>query len=126
MGLLGQRLGWRRPLLASWPKDERPLGRSERIALQEGLAARELRAGPADGIIGANTRRAVRAFQQSLGLPADGYPTRRCCNSCAEHHSSRAGHVGLPPIRYGSAQRWAATSARQGAGCSQSRARTAV
>jgi membrane-bound lytic murein transglycosylase B len=75
VGLLGQRLGGGGPLLASWPKDERPLGRSERIALQEGLAARGYEPGPADGIIGANTRRAVRAFQQSLGLPADGYPT---------------------------------------------------
>lgn len=75
VGLLGQRLNGGRPLLASWPKDERPLGRSERIALQEGLAARGYEPGPADGIIGANTRRAVRAFQQSLGLPADGYPT---------------------------------------------------
>ena len=75
VGLLGQRLDGGGPLLASWPKDERPLGRSERIALQEGLAARGYEPGPADGIIGANTRRAVRAFQQSLGLPADGYPT---------------------------------------------------
>ncbi|SIS22967.1 membrane-bound lytic murein transglycosylase B [Aquipseudomonas alcaligenes] len=75
VGLLGQRLDGGGPLLASWPKDERPLGRSERIELQEGLAARGYEPGPADGIIGANTRRAVRAFQQSLGLPADGYPT---------------------------------------------------
>ncbi|WP_252274852.1 lytic murein transglycosylase [Pseudomonas subflava] len=75
VGLLGQRLDGGGPLLASWPKDERPLGRSERIELQEGLSAKGFEPGPADGIIGANTRRAVRAFQQSLGLPADGYPT---------------------------------------------------
>jgi membrane-bound lytic murein transglycosylase B len=75
VGLLGQRLNGGGPLLASWPKDERPLGRSERIELQEALTARGYQPGVADGIIGANTRRAVRAFQQSLGLPADGYPT---------------------------------------------------
>jgi membrane-bound lytic murein transglycosylase B len=75
VGLLGERLDGGGPLLASWPKDERPLGRSERIELQEGLATKGYEPGPADGIIGANTRRAVRAFQQSLGLPADGYPT---------------------------------------------------
>lgn len=75
VGLLGQRLAGAGPLQANWPKDERPLGRSERINLQEGLAAKGFEPGPADGIIGANTRRAVRAFQQSLGLPADGYPT---------------------------------------------------
>ncbi|MBD9416921.1 lytic murein transglycosylase [Pseudomonas sp. PDM16] len=75
VGLLGQRLNGGGPLLANWPKDERPLGRSERIELQEGLTAKGYEPGAADGIIGANTRRAVRAFQQSLGLPADGYPT---------------------------------------------------
>lgn len=75
VGLLGQRLNGAAPLQATWPKDERPLGRSERIELQESLAAKGYEPGAADGIIGANTRRAVRAFQQSLGLPADGYPT---------------------------------------------------
>ncbi|MEO4047178.1 lytic murein transglycosylase [Pseudomonas sp. CAU 1711] len=75
VGLLGQRFGGGGQIGGSWPKDERPLGRSERIALQQGLAAKGYDPGPADGIIGANTRRAVRAFQQSLGLPADGYPT---------------------------------------------------
>ena len=75
VGLLGQRLNGGAPLLASWPKDERPLSRSERIELQEALAAHGYNPGAADGIIGANTRRAIRAFQQSLNLPADGYPT---------------------------------------------------
>jgi membrane-bound lytic murein transglycosylase B len=75
VGLLGQRLNGGGALLANWPKDERPLGRSERIELQEALATKGYQPGAADGIIGANTRRAVRAFQQSLGLPADGYPT---------------------------------------------------
>lgn len=28
-----------------------------------------------DGIIGANTRKAIRSAQQSFGWPADGYPT---------------------------------------------------
>ena len=30
--------------------------------------------GPADGIIGANTRKAIRALQLQLNWPADGYP----------------------------------------------------
>lgn len=75
VGLLGDRFDGGGQLSGSWPKDERPLSRSERIALQEGLAAEGLDPGPADGIIGANTRRAIRAFQQRQGLPADGYPT---------------------------------------------------
>lgn len=75
VGLLGAGFDGGGQISGSWPTDERPLSRSERIALQEGLTARGYNPGPADGIIGANTRRAIRAFQQSLGLPADGYPT---------------------------------------------------
>jgi len=60
---------------ANWPVADRPLSRSERVALQQGLAARGYQPGNPDGIIGASTRQAIRAFQQSLGLPADGYPT---------------------------------------------------
>ncbi|MBC9249268.1 murein transglycosylase [Pseudomonas alcaligenes] len=77
VGLLGERFGGGGLVQGDWPRDERPLSRSERIALQEGLAARGFDPGAADSIIGANTRRAIRAFQQSLGWPADGYPTEK-------------------------------------------------
>jgi lytic murein transglycosylase len=43
--------------------------------LQERLAARGHDVGKVDGILGAGTRAAVRAEQQRLGLPADGWPT---------------------------------------------------
>ncbi|MWV12205.1 lytic murein transglycosylase [Pseudomonas sp. R-28-1W-6] len=75
VALLGQRFNGGGQILADWPRSDRPLGRSERMQLQQGLAAKGYSPGPADGIIGANTRKAIRAFQQSLGLPADGYPT---------------------------------------------------
>lgn len=75
VGLLSEAFNGRGQISGSWPKGDRPLGRSERETLQEGLKARGYNPGPVDGIIGANTRRAIRAFQQSLGLPADGYPT---------------------------------------------------
>ena len=44
--------------------------------LQERLQARGHDVGGADGILGAMTRRAVRAEQERLGLPADAWPTR--------------------------------------------------
>lgn len=75
VALLGQRFNGGGQILADWPRSDRPLGRSERMQLQEGLAAKGYNPGPADGIIGANTRKAIRAYQQSLDLPADGYPT---------------------------------------------------
>ncbi len=75
IGLLSDALDGNPGVQAAWPRTDRQLGRSERIELQELLSSKGYEPGPADGIIGANTRKAVRAFQQSLGLPADGYPS---------------------------------------------------
>lgn len=61
----------------TWPKDDLPLSRSERIELQNLLSTQNYEAGNADGIIGANTRKAIRSAQQSFGWPADGYPTHK-------------------------------------------------
>ncbi|WP_428407889.1 lytic murein transglycosylase [Hyphococcus sp.] len=58
---------------ASWPRDDRPLTLEERKALQQALKDRGFDPGPVDGIIGAGTKRALRAWQQQAGLPADGY-----------------------------------------------------
>jgi membrane-bound lytic murein transglycosylase B len=75
IGLLSDALDGNSGLQAAWPRSDRQLGRSERIELQELLTSKGYEPGPADGIIGANTRKAVRTFQQNLGLPADGYPS---------------------------------------------------
>ena len=75
IGLLSDALDGNPGVQAAWPRSDRQLGRSERIELQELLTRKGYELGPADGIIGANTRKAVRAFQQSLGQPADGYPS---------------------------------------------------
>ena len=74
IGLLADNLLRPTEVQGSWPRGERQLGRSERIELQELLARNGLQPGPADGIIGANTRKAVRALQLQLNWPADGYP----------------------------------------------------
>lgn len=58
-----------------------PLSRSERMELQNLLNSRGHDAGNADGIIGANTRKAIRNAQQGLGWPADGYPTHKLLES---------------------------------------------
>jgi membrane-bound lytic murein transglycosylase B len=75
IGLLSDALDGNDGVQAAWPRNDRQLSRSERVELQELLSSKGYEPGPADGIIGANTRKAVRAFQQSLGLPADGYPS---------------------------------------------------
>jgi len=65
--------------LAGAPKVSRgsapALSRNQIIELQKALVARGYDVGKVDGILGANTRAAVKAVQAQLGLPADSYPT---------------------------------------------------
>ena len=53
------------------------LSLDETKVLQEKLVGRGHDVGGIDGIIGENTRAAVRREQQRLGLPADGWPTNQ-------------------------------------------------
>lgn len=54
-------------------REEQALSRAEVTELQEILNAMGFEAGEADGVLGSGTRAAVRRYQQSSGLPADGY-----------------------------------------------------
>jgi lytic murein transglycosylase len=56
------------------------LSGEEMKALQRKLRARGHDVGGVDGILGANTRAAVRAVQAELGLPVDAWPTRDLLN----------------------------------------------
>ncbi len=61
-----------------WPTDDPGLSRVQRRELQELLLARGHAIGEVDGMIGSNTRRAIRDEQQRLGLtPADGRAGQR-------------------------------------------------
>ncbi|WP_296246755.1 lytic murein transglycosylase [Pseudomonas sp. UBA4194] len=81
VSLLSQRFQGGGYIQGSWPKDDLPLTRTERIELQSLLSANNHDAGTPDGIIGANTRKAIRSAQQALGWPADGYPTHKLLES---------------------------------------------
>ncbi|TCD22802.1 lytic murein transglycosylase [Pseudomonas sp. IC_126] len=76
IGLLSERFDGAGMVRGSWPLGEQPLSRSERVELQERLVRQGFDPGAADGIIGANTRSAIRGYQQQLGWPADGHPTQ--------------------------------------------------
>ena len=80
ISLLSDRFKGAGYVVGSWPRSDLPLSRSERIELQTLLSARQYDAGAPDGIIGANTRKAIRSAQQSFGWPADGYPTHELLN----------------------------------------------
>jgi membrane-bound lytic murein transglycosylase B len=59
-----------------WPTQLKPIERADMITLQESLTRLGYPAGEPDGMFGANTRVAVRAFQVANAMPADGYPTQ--------------------------------------------------
>jgi lytic murein transglycosylase len=75
IGHFADRLRGGPPFVQSWPRQERVLSRSERLELQQLLAQRGLYKGTPDGQFGGHTREALRAFQVSAGLPADGFAT---------------------------------------------------
>lgn len=75
VGLLAQQLAGEPVVKAAWPRDLQLLSRSQLLALQTALNAKGFDCGTPDGMMGSATRRGVRAYQISLGLPADGYPT---------------------------------------------------
>lgn len=73
IGLLSERFQGQGEIAASWPTGDKPLSRSQRLELQELLENKGFDPGSVDGIIGANTREAIRRLQIALGWPADGY-----------------------------------------------------
>lgn len=74
IGLLSDQLAGRgKTLVGSWPEDDRPLSLEERKEVQQSLADLGYNPGPVDGIIGAGTQRALRAWQKDQNMPADGY-----------------------------------------------------
>ena len=55
-----------------WPF-ETPLALGDRMGAQKALIALGFDPGVPDGVVGINTRSALRAWQKSKGLIADGY-----------------------------------------------------
>jgi membrane-bound lytic murein transglycosylase B len=72
VGLIADGLRGAEPLRTPWPI-EQPLSIADRRAAQAALTQLGFNVGAIDGVIGAGTRAAVRAWQQSRGRPADGY-----------------------------------------------------
>jgi membrane-bound lytic murein transglycosylase B len=60
-----------------WPEDNPPINRTQTRELQTALNSLGFNSGTPDGIAGPNTRAALRAFQRSRGLLADGYVGRQ-------------------------------------------------
>lgn len=72
---LSDRIAGAGPLVGRPPPGDRALARAEVLVMQQNLNALGYAAGTPDGMVGFQTRHAVREFQQRAGLPADAYPT---------------------------------------------------
>jgi len=75
IGHLSDRIRGKGELAARPAPGDRPMSRAEITEMQRLLIALGFKVGKPDGVIGSKTRAALRGFQQSARLPADGYPT---------------------------------------------------
>jgi lytic murein transglycosylase len=72
VGLLADRFAGGAGVVTAWPH-ETALSLDQRLAAQTALAKLGFNPGVADGLVGVSTRQALRAWQKSQGLAADGY-----------------------------------------------------
>lgn len=77
VALLAQKLVNQPFITASWPLQEKPLQLEEKRELQRLLVARGFALTTADGVLGGETIAALRSYQHSKGLPADGFASAR-------------------------------------------------
>jgi len=75
VGLLANRMADGSPVKHAWPRDERPLSRSERLQFQSDLTKLGFDIGNPDGVLGRKTRAALRQYQKSKGIIPDGFAT---------------------------------------------------
>jgi membrane-bound lytic murein transglycosylase B len=75
VGLLADRLRGGGPLKGAWPAQETTLDHAQIAAMQEKLKSLGYPIATVDGKIGPAVRTALRSWQASVGLTADGYPT---------------------------------------------------
>ena len=75
VGHLADRMAGKPPLATVRPASEERLSRNQVEKIQELLTAQGFDPGPIDGVIGSQTRQAIKEFQRTAKLPADGHPT---------------------------------------------------
>ena len=73
--VLGDLIAGGQGIRASWPREEQPLSRDERLAFQSALLKLGFDPGKIDGVLGRGVKAALRLYQKAHGVPADGFPT---------------------------------------------------
>lgn len=80
VGYLADQIRYKAQLSKTQPSDDKGLNRDQVIEIQSLLNQLGYSVGKADGIAGGMTRAGLRAFQKSIAIPADGYPSVRMLN----------------------------------------------
>lgn len=76
VGHLSDLLAGGPPIKASWPRGYAPLSFKEKKEMQRRMVRKGFDLEKIDGIIGPNTISAIRAYQVSVGVTPDGYPSK--------------------------------------------------
>lgn len=76
VGHLSDRIKGGPEIQTPWPRGYAPLSFDERMEMQQRLQARGYPVEKIDGIIGPQTTEAIRAFQRSMGVNPDGFPSQ--------------------------------------------------
>jgi hypothetical protein len=96
VGMLADRFTGGGQLARAWPA-ETPLSLVDRMTAQRALAALGFNPGAADGVVGLNTRSALRAWQKARGLTADGYLSIDMVQRLSAEASQAAAAQPAPP-----------------------------
>lgn len=75
VSFLGERIAGRAGVQGSWPRNDRTLSTNERQEIQRRLGQKGFYQGEIDGLFGSATMESVAAYQRSIGVTPDGYPT---------------------------------------------------
>ena len=75
VAFLGERIAGRPGIQGAWPRNDRTLSTGEREEIQRRLMQKGFYQGEIDGLFGSATMESVSAYQRSIGVTPDGYPT---------------------------------------------------
>ncbi len=73
INVLADHLRGKKTITRDWPRADKALSLTDKKNLQTALSRQGYGTGGIDGLIGPNSRRAIRAWQHANGVPADGY-----------------------------------------------------
>ncbi|MCH9691316.1 MAG: lytic murein transglycosylase [Gammaproteobacteria bacterium] len=76
VGMLADQIGGAGPLTKAWQRPFTPLGINQVVELQSLLKAQGFYNGEIDGKAGSNTRKAIVAFEKSVGMEPQGFPSK--------------------------------------------------